>query len=194
MSVSALTWAFAQKVKTPSAKLVLVALADYANEELQVYPSISALEQKTCLDRKAIFRALDALKRKGIIKDSGIRQGRTGRIPVYHLIVPKGESFPNGNSSQNVPEIVPKRERLTELGNITLNRKEPSVVENPPDFIAQLRPLYPGIDIEREVRKMQAWFLTPRGRKRKLTRTFVVNWLNKIDAPIVLPNSHRSCL
>ena len=62
MSVSALTWAFAQEIRPATHKFVLVALADYANEDLEAYPSITALETKTCLDRKAIFRSLADLK------------------------------------------------------------------------------------------------------------------------------------
>ena len=28
---------------------------------------------------------------------------------------------------------------------------------------------------------MKVWLTTPKGRRRKLTKTFVINWLNKID-------------
>lgn len=54
------------------------------------------------------------------------------------------------------------------------------------DFIEQLKalPAYKGIDVDREVSKMEAWLLTPKGKGRKLTKGFVVNWLNKIDVPI----------
>lgn len=52
------------------------------------------------------------------------------------------------------------------------------------DFLEELKPLYKGIDVDREFSKMQAWFLTPKGRGRKLTKGFVVNWLNKIDTPL----------
>jgi hypothetical protein len=40
-------------------------------------------------------------------------------------------------------------------------------------------PVYAGLDIDRELGKMEAWFMTPQGRGRKKTRTFVVNWLNR---------------
>jgi hypothetical protein len=62
--------------------------------------------------------------------------------------------------------------------------------ESEGDFIAAIRilPAYQGIDIDRELGKMQAWLLTPKGRNRKLTKRFVVNWLNGVDAPIDFPN------
>ena len=56
-------------------------------------------------------------------------------------------------------------------------------------FMSELKanPAYQGIDIDREIRKMQAWLLTPKGRGRKLSRQFIVNWLNKAERPLLLP-------
>jgi hypothetical protein len=54
------------------------------------------------------------------------------------------------------------------------------------DFINVLKenPAYKGIDIDRELAKMDAWLLTPAGKRRKKTRRFIVNWLNRIDKPL----------
>jgi hypothetical protein len=54
------------------------------------------------------------------------------------------------------------------------------------DFISALKnnPAYKGIDIDREIGKMKAWLSLPKAKGRKLTKAFVVNWLNKIDIPI----------
>lgn len=64
--------------------------------------------------------------------------------------------------------------------------------ESKEDFISQIKalPAYKGIDVDRELSKMQAWLLTPKGKGRKLTKGFVVNWLNKIDTP--LPTKDKS--
>ena len=51
-------------------------------------------------------------------------------------------------------------------------------------FIEKLKPLYPGLDVEGQIRKMQAWFLTPRGAGKQMTRARLVNWLNRCDAPL----------
>ena len=40
---------------------------------------------------------------------------------------------------------------------------------------------YENIDCERELGKMKAWLTTPKGKGRKLTKEFVLKWLNKID-------------
>ncbi len=51
------------------------------------------------------------------------------------------------------------------------------------DFITSLKanPAYKEIDIERELSKMDAWLSTPKGKGRKKTTQFILNWLNKID-------------
>jgi uncharacterized protein YdaU (DUF1376 family) len=50
------------------------------------------------------------------------------------------------------------------------------------EWLESLKPNYPHIDIEQESRKMDAWLSTRRGKQK--TRRFVVNWLNRIDAPM----------
>jgi len=57
------------------------------------------------------------------------------------------------------------------------------------EFLSELRPLYPHLDIEAEMRRATAWLLTPKARGRKLTRQFLVNWLNRADAPIMKDES-----
>ena len=72
-------------------------------------------------------------------------------------------------------------------------RKEEKITQNTPDnFLEKLKenPAYNGIDIDRELSKMDAWFLTPRGIGRKKTKKFIVNWLNKID--VALPTQEVS--
>ena len=55
------------------------------------------------------------------------------------------------------------------------------------DFLTQLKknPAYSHININNELSKMDAWLLTHPDRKK--TQRFVVNWLNRIDKPVVTP-------
>lgn len=53
------------------------------------------------------------------------------------------------------------------------------------EFLVKLRGLYPHLDVQTEINKMTAWLLTPKARGRRMTRQFVVGWLNRIDTPIV---------
>jgi hypothetical protein len=52
------------------------------------------------------------------------------------------------------------------------------------EFLMTLRdnPAYKGVDIDRELAKMDSWLSTRPGRKK--TRRFVVSWLNKAEVPV----------
>jgi hypothetical protein len=61
------------------------------------------------------------------------------------------------------------------------------------DFLEGLKGscAYHGIDIDRELEKMRVWLTTPKGKGRKLTKTFVVNWLNKCEPPYEPPTNNK---
>lgn len=57
-------------------------------------------------------------------------------------------------------------------------------------FLAALKgnAAYRGIDVDREAGKLKAWLLTPRGRGKKFTRQRFVNWLNRADRELTMPD------
>ena len=61
MSVEAVAWAFKQDIKQSSAKLVLLALGDFANDEYIAYPSIATLQEKTSCSRQTIINSIELL-------------------------------------------------------------------------------------------------------------------------------------
>nr|WP_231753021.1 helix-turn-helix domain-containing protein [Burkholderia sp. TSV86] len=117
MSLDATTWARHQKVGKGPAKAVLMALADYANENFVTYPSVETLVAWTEQDRKTVLANLDRLKEGGWITDTGERAGRTRQVVVYVINVARGvevrigprelltgpnsEQFQNRNSTEN---------------------------------------------------------------------------------------------
>lgn len=56
---------------------------------------------------------------------------------------------------------------------------------NDETFLRELKRLYHWVNLDVELAKMDAWLLTKPGRQK--TRGFIVNWLNKVDKPLVLP-------
>lgn len=52
------------------------------------------------------------------------------------------------------------------------------------EIIASLRPLYPHLNVDAEVRKAKAHLLLPKCKGRRLTRRFITGWLNRCDTPI----------
>jgi len=86
MSLDATRWAWKQPNITSGQKLALLALADRAGETHCAYPSIERLAKDTCLNRKTIISCLDGLEILGLLRDTGARVGRTGKVKVYELI------------------------------------------------------------------------------------------------------------
>ncbi len=86
MSFDALAWAGRCNPGSPALKLVLLGLAECAQREsCKAWPSIAALAEFTCLNRKTIIAALDTLEDRKFITDTGEKQGRTAQVKVYFL-------------------------------------------------------------------------------------------------------------
>lgn len=62
-----MTCAFAQRGLSPSEKLVLLALANYANEDMACWPSHETLAVDTELSERTVYAALKELESKGIV-------------------------------------------------------------------------------------------------------------------------------
>lgn len=81
MSLDATRWAWRQKV-TPTRKLVLLSLADRADENHVCYPSISRLEADTGLYRETIMEAIAELESLGLL----VVKRRSGTSSIYQLV------------------------------------------------------------------------------------------------------------
>lgn len=106
MSIQALNWAFSQSVRSSSAKFILVTLANFANEDLESYPSIQTVSRLTGLNRKTVISSLDRLASLQMIKDTGKRKGFTSSVKVYLL------SGPGIGTTQAVPKTDMKQSRF----------------------------------------------------------------------------------
>ena len=75
----------------------------------------------------------------------------------------------------------------------TLATPSPTSRTLPDDaFIQSLKEniAYQGIDIDREIGKMQAWLAVPKNKRRRMTHQFIVNWLNKAERPVQFSEAH----
>jgi DNA-binding transcriptional ArsR family regulator len=71
MSAEARAWAKKQRTGSPAAKSVLVALADYAGEKAQCWPSQETLARDTELSERAVRKHLLKLQEAGFISRTG---------------------------------------------------------------------------------------------------------------------------
>lgn len=85
MSLHALSWVLKHSEAKNGARLVLIALADFAHDDgSKAFPSIETLMQHTRLGRTAVREALRRLKEDGQIVETGkVRSGTT----IYSILM-----------------------------------------------------------------------------------------------------------
>ena len=86
MSLEAITWAFRQSL-TPSEKLVLLTLADYADDENKCWPKQETLATRTGLTRPTIALKMRTLEERNLImKKPNKKHERHGRSNHRRLL------------------------------------------------------------------------------------------------------------
>jgi hypothetical protein len=86
MSVQALSCAFAIRGLSSSEKLVLLALANFANEKMQCWPSQERIAADTELSDRTVWTALKGLETKGLLsRQSRKRADGTRSTDVFTL-------------------------------------------------------------------------------------------------------------
>lgn len=86
MSIKAIDWAFRQKVDNPGAKLLLIALANYANDEDCSYPSLKTLKEVTSIPVRTLTRLFKFLEKAGLIKrEARFRPNGSRTSSRFHL-------------------------------------------------------------------------------------------------------------
>ncbi|MCE0495750.1 helix-turn-helix domain-containing protein [Vibrio salinus] len=126
MSRAANDWAWSLNIKPASLKLLLLSMADRADEYHCCYPSIERLVKDTGLNRKTIMSGIDKLINAGLLRDTGERKGATQRVKVYQLnLIEIDEQISlRSNSPKNgiIPKTEPSQKRtLNSPENGTLN-------------------------------------------------------------------------
>ena len=85
MSIGAINWAFHQKTGSPASKLVLIKLADNANDEGRCYPSLAYIAKHCEMHRSTVIRHISSLSERGLVEIEH-RSVEGSKIPnVYHL-------------------------------------------------------------------------------------------------------------
>lgn len=111
MSRAATDWAWSLEIKA-SQKLLMLSLADRADELHCCYPSIQRLVKDTGMDRKTIGKWINQMIEDGFISDTGERKGKTKQVRVLRLNIEvkeaqKRNSTKFGNNTKNGHETSP---------------------------------------------------------------------------------------
>lgn len=186
MSIQAIAWAFAQAIP-PSAKLVLLALADHADSDGHCWPGIERLVEMTSLGRSSVIRSLAALEQHGMIE----RVRRSNRSNTYRLGV-VGVTMAPPQCHHDTPEV-----SLWHPGSVTMT-PEPSVTINEPskkrqvqrecrlpedwqpdaDLLAWAATSFPNLDIAHETDCFRDYFLGKGTRYLDWRRAWR-NWMRR---------------
>ncbi|HBR4668990.1 TPA: helix-turn-helix domain-containing protein [Klebsiella pneumoniae] len=112
MSRAATDWAWGLEIKA-SQKLLMLSLADRADELHCCYPSIQRLVKDTGMDRKTIGKWINQMIEDGFISDTGERKGKTKQVRVLRLNIDVKEA---------------QKRNSTKFGNNTKNGHETSLI------------------------------------------------------------------
>lgn len=118
-------WKLTKEKVTSTEKLVLLSMADRANEAHECWPSKVRLAADTLLDLKTVKSAISKLVDKGILVDTGEKKGKLKRISVYKIIGVDGREEAHNPNRPNIGTI--KNE--TEV--INSNRPETGTINRP---------------------------------------------------------------
>ncbi|EFN7312599.1 MAG: helix-turn-helix domain-containing protein [Escherichia coli] len=143
MSRHATDWAWETDPGSSSLKLILLSMADRADEYNLCYPSIERLVKDTCLNKKTVQAGLISLMKMGLISDTGERKGATKRVRVFSLNITKKGNIKgnldgcNEPENGNVPENgnIPKNGMLNDPKNGMLNDPKNGMLNDPKNGI-----------------------------------------------------------
>jgi hypothetical protein len=178
---------------------VLLALADYANDEGEAWPSIPALAKKSRIGESTLYECIKELEREGWIK---VKRA-SGKKSSYTVNPSRIWTPPESGPLQN-PEMTPPESGLTPPESGVTIRKEPSVnttVSEPSLFppvvllplndkseypiyqhqIDRWQTLYPGVNVRQSLNEMIGWCEShPKNCKTKAgALAFITGWLQR---------------
>lgn len=123
----------------PGQKLVMLALADYADAENKCWPSVEHLQQRTSMGRSTIMTHLAACKKRGLLAITKQRwPNGTQRSSLYVLNLPGPESGHTGSriGTQQGPESGPSDPSCLDPSVRSEDRSCTKVSENPVPYQA----------------------------------------------------------
>lgn len=121
--------------------------------------------------RVSVVRALDGLPKLKIVLT----------FCDYYQIARPSEG-PSVTLPDNVASGSPKRESRVESRESEARKGHGAILADDAFVVAlKVLPAYEGVDVDRELSKMDAWLMTPRAHGKRKTRGFVVNWLNRAE-------------
>ncbi len=187
--------------QTEGALLVLLSIADFADDDGMAYPAIPRLAKKARLTDRQVQRVLRRIEDAGELTITrGIGRGQSN---IYHVILSGVNVSPiNGKgdigdiervtlepikgditvlSNRHIePSIEPSRIVLSEWFE-TLSEDPRWTGKNPEKYVAAIEKEFPNINLGLEAHGAFEWLQTTEGLKKKILRGFWRNWLKNAN-------------
>lgn len=173
-----MNWAFSQEIE-PKYKIILLALADWADGDGVSFPGQKSLSEKTSIPERTLRRLIHDLEEMGLIQ----RQRRT--LPngqrtsdEYRLVAlpAKMAGYTTGHSGGgNRPTVAATRNHQIEP-SVNKKRATPLPDDWEPSNAHSLQAHSKGVDVHYEAEKFRDWCLANDTRKVDWEATFR-NWI-----------------
>ncbi|GGF75313.1 hypothetical protein GCM10007301_39000 [Azorhizobium oxalatiphilum] len=122
MSVVAMAWAWERKCGSPSAKLILMSLADFSNQDGECFPSVTLLAKLTEQSASTVRRRLQELENDGLIeRREQYRENGSRTVDLIRLLM-----------TQQGGGGGPRRQKPVDLGPVNLEGPALPECEGPP--------------------------------------------------------------
>jgi DNA-binding transcriptional ArsR family regulator len=138
MSIDALNWAWEQECPNPTAKLVLMALADHANADGECWPSMKKIAERSGITARQVSTHISRLSELGLVEKASRRRfggqyrGWDYRLNIHRKQATSGSTLPvTSGSSASSPAEAGFRSEPSE------NRQVEPLAAAPPKSVKQ---------------------------------------------------------
>lgn len=163
MSIKLMTAVWERQDLSSTHKLVLLALADWANDEGLCWPSINRLADKTSMTGRGVQKTIRALEQMGFVR----REEETGKGNRYWVSIPMNEVHPCTTFAPPLNDIHPTPEPRSDNTSKTHQLTTNDII-GPPDWMP--------------IDAWDGWLEMRKARKKPLTERAMARAINKLDA------------
>nr|WP_275660064.1 helix-turn-helix domain-containing protein [Providencia huaxiensis] len=206
------------KVGNPSRKLVLIKLADNANDKGECFPSYQHVADQCEISRRSVINHIDALCEQGLVRKV-YRSGEKGNSSNVYILNLDGAKI-SPPSEKSAPEVVKQFHQPSEISAPPHSEKsaprtshsfepvnEPKDNTQPAAVTAKSRyafegevirlnqkdftewqNLYSNIDLEHELRRLDIEFRADKPKNWFITASQKLNYQNKNTKPAWTPS------
>lgn len=127
MSVQIIAKVWEMETSSPTEKLILLALAEHADDKGHCWPSITRLADKCSVCTRTVIRQLEALATRGLIK----AEKENGKVNRYSIVTGDSKSLVTSDTSVTAPVTI----------DVTSDNESPVTQSHPTSDMSVMTPV-----------------------------------------------------